>query len=87
MHNIHGGVGGCEGPGAIWTAKIPRAKLLAVLWTGSALQCVSQNLKRLRMRRAIIVLGNGFSVDAVAQAWERKFVYCSLHTRFAMIAI
>jgi len=29
-------------------------------------------------------LGNEFSVDVINHAWERKFVYCSVDTFFAL---
>jgi len=53
---------------------------------GEALKCVSQNLSMLT-RRTIDRSGNGSSVDEVAHAWERKFVYFSVHAQFAMCAM
>jgi len=41
---------------------------------------VSQNLSKL----TTICLGNAFSVYVTINAWEQKFVYCSIDNRFAM---
>jgi len=48
---------------------------------------VSQNFSRLATRRSIIFSGNRLSVNVVTHSWERKFVYYSVDTRFAMFAM
>jgi len=46
---------------------------------------VSQNSKQAAWtRRPIMCLGNAFSADVMIHARERKFVYCSMDTWFAM---
>jgi len=44
---------------------------------------VSRNLNRLRTRYSVCLL-NEFADDVMNHAWERKFVYCSVDTFFAL---
>jgi len=44
---------------------------------------VSRNLNRLRTRYSVC-LQNEFADDVMNHAWERKFVYCSVDTFFAL---
>jgi len=57
------------------------------LRTCEALQGVSQNVSRLKTSRSVMCSGNAIFVDVVTHEWKWQFVYYSMHTRLAMVAM
>jgi len=57
------------------------------LWSRAEVKCVSKNLSTVRRRFATIPRGNRFSIDVIIHAWEWKFVYYSVETRFSPLVM
>ena len=49
------------------------------LLTSAAFQCAPQHFSSLRTRHTIVFSGNGFSIDVMTHAWERKLIFTSVN--------